>query len=61
MHEYSLQQREYDGKWQLLKKVPDSDNTITTYTKSGLKMTFTPEKWITVNVYDFLIEVEENE
>ncbi len=54
--EYEFKSRAYDGKWQLLGKVLDTDNSYSYKTESGNKITLTPEKWITLVVYDYLWE-----
>lgn len=51
-------QRAYDGKWEKLAKVMDYDNKYVYKTESGNRMTYVPEKWMTVGVFDFLAEFE---
>lgn len=51
-------QRAYDGKWEKLAKVMDYDNKYVYKTESGNRMTYVPEKWMTVGVYDLLGEFE---
>lgn len=55
--EYDLKQRAYDGKWQLLGKVMDEDNAYTYVSESGQRLTLVPEKWLTLKVYDYLLEL----
>jgi hypothetical protein len=54
--EFDFKSRAYDGKWQLLGKILDTDNSYSYKTESGNKITLTPEKWITLAVYDFYWE-----
>jgi hypothetical protein len=51
-------QRDYDGKWEKLAKVMDYDNKYVYKTESGNRMTYVPEKWMTVGVFDLLAEFE---
>ena len=51
-------QRAYDGKWEKLAKVMDYDNKYVYKTESGNRMTYVPEKWMTVGVFDLLAEFE---
>jgi hypothetical protein len=57
--ETDMKQRAYDGKWELLGKIKDFENTYSYKTESGITISLIPEKWITVNVYDYLLRVEE--
>ena len=56
--ETQFKQREFDGKWEKLAKVMDYDNKYVYKTESGNKMTYVPEKWMTVGVFDYLVELE---
>jgi nitrous-oxide reductase len=49
---------EYDGKWEKLAKVLDTENTYSYNVDSGNKVRLIPEKWVTVGVYDLLVELE---
>jgi hypothetical protein len=51
-------QRAYDGKWEKLAKVMDYDNKYVYKTESGNRMTYVPEKWMTVGVFDYMMELE---
>ena len=51
-------QRAYDGKWEKLAKVMDYDNKYVYKTESGNRMTYVPEKWMTVGVFDYMRELE---
>jgi hypothetical protein len=55
--ETQFKQRDFDGKWERIAKIVDYDNRYTYTTDSGSKVTLIPEKWVTVGVYDFLMEV----
>jgi len=50
-------QRAYDGYWEKVVKIMDHDNAYTHVAESGNKITLTPEKWVTVAVYPFLMEI----
>jgi len=50
-------QREYDGKWQLLGLIMDQENSYTYFSETGAPYTIVPERWITVKVYDLLMEI----
>jgi hypothetical protein len=54
-----FKQREYDGKWEMIAKVMDHENAYTYKTESGNSVTLTPERWITVGVYDYLMSIED--
>lgn len=56
--ETQFKQRAYDGKWEKLAKVMDYDNKYVYKTESGNRMTYVPEKWVTVGVFDYLAEFE---
>jgi hypothetical protein len=51
-------QRAYDGKWEKLAKVMDYDNKYVYKSESGSNLTYIPTKWMTVGVYDMLVELE---
>lgn len=54
--ETQFKQRAYDGKWERIIKVMDYDNKYTYDTESGSKVSLIPEKWMTVGVYDYMLE-----
>jgi hypothetical protein len=54
--ETQFKQRAFDGKWERLCKIVDFDNRYTYTTESGSRMTLVPEKWLTLGVYDYLVE-----
>lgn len=56
--ETQFKQREFDGKWEKLAKVHDHENTYSYTTDSGNKVHLIPEKWVTVGVYDVMMEIE---
>jgi hypothetical protein len=56
--ETQWKQREYDGKWEKLAKIMDYDNKYVYKTESGSRITYTPEKWTTVGVFDYVGEIE---
>jgi hypothetical protein len=56
--ETQFKQREFDGKWEKLAKIMDYDNKYVYKTDSGNRMTYVPEKWMTVGVFDYIGEIE---
>lgn len=54
--ESQIVQRDFDKRWERIVKVQDLENSYTFANEQGVKMTLIPEKWITVAVYDFLME-----
>lgn len=57
--ETQFRQRAYDGKWERLGKIIDYDNKYTYETSSGSSVALIPEKWVTLGVYDYILEIEE--
>jgi hypothetical protein len=57
--ETQFKQRAFDGKWERIGKIVDFDNKYTYQTESGSRVTLIPEKWVTLGVYDYLVEVED--
>lgn len=51
-----FKQRAYDGKWEAIAKVMDHENAYTYKTEFGNVVTMTPEKYVCVGVYDYLME-----
>ena len=54
--ETQFKQRAYDGKWERLAKVMDYEQKYTYVTESGQKISLIPEKWVTIGVYDYMME-----
>jgi hypothetical protein len=54
--ETQIVQRDYDKRWEKVVKVLDRENSYEYTNEAGIKMGITPEKWITTQVYDFLME-----
>lgn len=52
-------QRAFDGKWEKVVRVMDYDNKYVYKSETGQRMTYVPTKWMTTNVYDYLLEIEE--
>ena len=52
-----FKQRAFDGKWERIVKVLDEENAYSCIGENGSRMTYIPDKWITVGVYDYLMEV----
>jgi len=51
-----FKQRAFDGKWERIIKTMDHDNAYSYTTESGNKVKFILEKWVTVGVYDCMME-----
>jgi hypothetical protein len=54
--ETQFKQRAFDGKWERLGKIVDFENKYSYETETGSHITMIPEKWITLGVYDYLME-----
>ena len=54
--ETQIVQREFDKRWERIVKVLDLENAYTCSNEQGMKVTLIPEKWVTVAVYDVLME-----
>mgnify|MGYP000140202005 CR=1 FL=1 len=57
--ETQFKQRAYDGKWERICKVVDFDNKYSYETETGSKVTLIPEKWVTLGVYDYIMEFQD--
>jgi len=55
--EYDFKQRAFDGKWERLGKIQDTENAYSYKTPSGQTVTLTPAKWVTIGVYDYLVDL----
>ena len=55
--ETDFKQRAFDRKWERIAKIVDYDNRYTYTTDSGSKVTLIPEKWVTLGVYDLMMEI----
>ena len=51
-----LVQREFDKRWEKIGLVQDHENSYTYMNEFGVRTTSIPEKWITLQVYDFIME-----
>lgn len=51
-----LVQREYDGRWEKLIKVLDYENSYVYNNEHGIRVTYTPEKWLVSEVFDFIMQ-----
>ena len=56
--ETQLVQRNFDGHWEKIARVMDHENSYTYKNETGTSVTLIPEKWITIAVYDFMMEIE---
>lgn len=54
--ETQIIQREFDGRWEKVVRVEDYENSCTYINEYGKRTTYVPHKWLTVAVYDFLME-----
>jgi hypothetical protein len=54
--ESQIVQRDFDKRWERIVKVMDHENAYSFSNENGVPVTFTPTKWLTVAVYDFLME-----
>ena len=52
-----FKQRAFDGKWERIVKIIDEDNAYSFTNEYGNKAALIPEKWVTVGVYDYLMEI----
>lgn len=54
--ESQIVQRDFDKRWERIVKVMDHENAYTFSNENGVPVTLTPTKWLTVEVYDFIME-----
>jgi len=57
--ETQFKQRAFDGKWERIGKIVDFDNKYTYQTESGSRVTLIPERWVTLGVYDYIMEFQD--
>ena len=57
--ETQFKQRAYDDKWERICKIVDFDNKYSYETETGSKVTLIPEKWVTLGVYDYIMEFQD--
>lgn len=57
--ETEFKQRAFDGKWERLGKIVDYDNKYSYMTESGSRVSLIPTKWVTLGVYDYIMEFED--
>lgn len=55
--ETQIVQRDWDKRWEKIVKIMDYENSYTYLNESGVKMTLIPDRWITIAVYDYLVEI----
>jgi len=55
--ETQFKQRAFDGKWERIVKIMDFDNKYSYVNENGIATTYIPEKWVTVGVYDYMLEI----
>lgn len=55
--ETQIVQREWDKRWEKVVKIMDNENAYTYRNENGVSVTLIPEKWVTVAVYDYLMEI----
>lgn len=51
-----LVQRKFDGYWEKIAKIIDHENAYTYKNELGNTVTLTPIKWVTIQVYPFIME-----
>lgn len=56
--ETQIVQRSFDGRWEKIVRIVDRENAYTYKNETGTSVTLIPERWITVQVYDFIMEIE---
>lgn len=54
--ETEFKRRAYDGKFERIAKVFDEENAYVYKTESGNSVSIIPTKWITIGVYDYLFD-----
>mgnify|MGYP006284502141 FL=1 len=54
-----FKQRAFDGKWERIVKIMDLENIYTFIGENGSRMSHIPTKWVTVGVYDYMLEIED--
>ena len=57
--ETAWKQRAFDNRWMLLGKVFDDENKYSYQSAAGSAIHLIPTKWIILNVYDYLITIED--
>ena len=55
--ETQIVQRSYDGRWEKVCGFADHENSYTFVNEAGLIEELIPNKWIVVQVYDFITEI----
>ena len=55
--ETQFKQRAFDGKWERIAKIVDYENKYSYETESSSRVTLIPEKWVTIGVYDYMLEI----
>ena len=56
MYEIEFKQRAYDGKWEMLANILDPNEKYEDWI--GKDKSLVPFRWVTVKVFDWLLEVE---
>lgn len=57
--ETQFKQRAFDGKWERIVKIVDYDNKYTYQSETGQRHSLIPTRWVTVGVYDYMMEFED--
>lgn len=57
--ETQIVQRDWDKRWEKIVKIMDTENAYTYRNENGVSVSLIPERWITVAVYDLLMEIIE--
>ena len=56
--ETQFKRRAFDNKWEEIAKIMDFKNRYSYKNEHGQKMSYIPSKWVTVGVYDLLMDLE---
>jgi hypothetical protein len=57
--EEQFKQRAFDGKWERILRIMDTDNMYSYTNESGSRVTLIPDKWVCVGVYDYIMTIED--
>lgn len=55
--ETQIVQRDWDKRWEKIVKIMDNENAYTYRNENGVSVSLIPEKWVTVAVFDYLMEI----
>lgn len=55
--ETQFKQRAWDGKWEKIVRIMDFASRYSYHNEYGNKVSYIPEKWLTIGVYDYIGEM----